>query len=105
MRAFALPRRLPARLAFGLEDGRAESWGSLESLTPAGAGLSTLAHLARGQEVTLSFELAGQVFEGLRARVTDAVFDEDGFCAARVDFLDILARRDLSKILLDVLSR
>lgn len=101
----ATPRRVPARLDFGGDDGRAESWGSLESLTPAGARLVTLAELARGREVALTFELAGRRFESVRARVAHAALDEDGFCAAELDFLDVLARRDLAKILLDVLSR
>lgn len=99
------PRRVPARLGFGADDGRAESWGSLEALTPSGARLSTLARLERGQEVALSFELAGEPFAELRARVTGASVDADGFCEAELDFLDILARRRLARLLLDVLSR
>jgi hypothetical protein len=101
----ATPARVPVRLDFGPDDGRAESWGSLESLTPAGARLSTLARLSRGQPVLLTFELGGETFTELRARVTHAAVDPDGFCEAELDFADILARRKLAALLLDVLSR
>jgi hypothetical protein len=105
MSAKTAPRLIPARLDFGAEDGRAESWGKLMSLTPAGAQLTTLARLTRGQTVILAFEVNGEPFSELHARVMAADEDADGFCAAELDFTDILARRRLSTILLDALSR
>jgi hypothetical protein len=99
------PGRLPARLDFGADDGRAPSWGRLEALSPGGARLLTLARLERGQTVLLSFELAGEDFRELPARVVASEADADGFCAAELDITAPRERRRLARILLDVLSR
>ena len=99
------PDRLPARLDFPAEDGRAPGWGKLDSLTPGSARLTTLAGLLRGQVVLLTFEVGGERFRELPARVAGSEPDADGFCAADLDFTDQRERRRLAKVLLDVLSR
>lgn len=99
------PQRLPAKLDFGADTGLEAGWGRLETLAAAGAVVTTLSPLSRGGRLLLSFEVAGEPFKELRARVVHAERDDDGFCRAELDFLDAVDRRRLAACLLDVLSR
>lgn len=96
---------LPVLLRFAPAAARQDGWGRLERLTSGGADLSTATRLVAGEGVLLSFELAGERFESLRARVSHAEDDADGHRLAELRFLDELQRRRLAKALTDVLSR
>ena len=100
-----MPGRLPVRLVFMPQDSRQDAWGRIESLSPAGARLSTLCALKRRERVELDFEVNGERFEGLRAVVVHAETDVDGYCLADLDFLLPTDRRRLAGVLLDTLSR
>jgi hypothetical protein len=96
---------LPVLLRFAPAAARLDGWGRLSRLTSGGAELSTGTRLVAGEVVLLSFELAGDRFEGVLARVAHAEFDADGLRLAELRFLDEVQRRLLAKALTDVLSR
>lgn len=96
------PSRLPVKLSCAAEE---RGWGRLESLTPSRARLVTLCLVHRFETVELSFELAGERFSDVRAKVDYCSRDEDGFWTADVDFLDPLFKRRLATTLADALSR
>ncbi len=96
---------LPVLLRFAPAAARQESWGRLVSLTSGGAELSTATRVVVGEVVLLSFELGGDRFEGVRARVAHAEDDADGHRLAELLFTDEVERRRLAKALTDVLSR
>jgi len=62
-------------------------WGRLARLSPSDAELSSQFELPAGREVTLSFELRG-AFEDIRARITAALQDSDGYFNYSLVFLD-----------------
>lgn len=99
------PSLIPVRLGFPGAAARQDSWGRLLSLTAGGASLSTAAPLVRGEGLSLSFELGGERFRGVAARVSHVETDADGHTLAELRFHDELERRRLAKTLLDVLSR
>jgi len=96
---------LPVLLRFGPAAARQDGWGRLVELTSGGAELSTATRLVAGEVVLLSFELAGDRFEGVHARVAHAEDDADGHRLAELRFTDEVERRRLAKALTDVLSR
>ncbi|MFI5361148.1 MAG: hypothetical protein ACHQ49_04190 [Elusimicrobiota bacterium] len=96
---------LPVLLRFEPAAARLDGWGRLVSLTSGGAELATATRLAVGEGALLTFELAGERFEGIRARVAHAEFDADGHRLAELRFIDEVQRRRLAKALTDVLSR
>ena len=96
---------LPVLLRFEPAAARQDGWGRLVSLTSGGAELSTATRLVVGEGVLLTFELAGDRFEGVRARVAHAEYDADGHRLAELLFTDEVERRRLAKSLTDVLSR
>ena len=96
------PWRLPVKVSCSSE---ADAWGRLEALTPSRARLSCQAEPHRYETLALSFELHGERFEDVEARVDYCSRDEDGFWTADVDFLDPLTRRRVAQVLADVLSR
>lgn len=96
---------IPVLLRFAPAAARQEGWGRLVSLTSGGAELSTATRLVVGEGVFLSFELAGDRFEGVRARVAHAEDDSEGHRLAELLFTDEVERRRLAKALTDVLSR
>ena len=96
---------LPVLLRFAPAAARLEGWGRLVSLTSGGAEVSTATRLVVGEGVFLSFEVAGDRFEGVRARVAHAEDDDDGHRLAELIFTDEVERRRLAKALTDVLSR
>ena len=100
-----MPRDLPAQLAFEPALSRPDAWGRLESLSAAGARLLTLARVERGERVLLSFEVNGERFDALDARVAHRELDPDGYSLVELDFTRPTERRRLSGALLDVLSR
>ncbi len=99
------PSLIPVLVRFPGGAARADAWGRLTSLSAGGAVLSTAARLTRGEELALAFELGGEEFAGLPARVSHVERDADGHILAELRFADELERRRLSKTLLDVLSR
>jgi hypothetical protein len=96
---------LPVLLTFPAEAARQDAWGRLTRLTSGGAELSTGARLVRDEGVFLTFELGGERFDAVRARVAHAEDDADGHRLAELRFLDEVERRRLAKALTDVLSR
>ena len=96
---------LPVLLRFAPAAARQEGWGRLVRLTSGGAELSTATRLVAGEGLFLSFELAGDRFEGIRARVAHAEDDVDGHRLAELAFTDAVERRRLAQALTDVLSR
>lgn len=98
-------RFLPALLAFPPAAARQDAWGRLVALTSGGAVLSTGACLRRGEDVLVSFELGGDRFESLSARVAHAEDDADGHVLAELRWRDEAERRRLAKALTDVLAR
>lgn len=98
------PAPLPVLLRFPPSSARVEAWGKLLRLTAGGADLTTAVRLVTGEGVLLSFELGGEAFEDLRARVTHAE-DDDGHRLAELRFVDEVQRRRVAKALTEVLSR
>lgn len=99
------PSLIPATLVFPAESARQDSWGRLLTLTSGGAELSTSVRLLKGERLLLSFELAGERFESVGARVEHAEDDADGHRLAELKFLDEVQRRALAKALTGILSR
>ena len=96
---------LPVLLRFAPAAARQDGWGRLVTLTSGGAELSTATRLVVGEVVLLSFELAGDRFDGVRARVVHAEDDSEGHRLAELLFTDEVERRRLAKALTDVLAR
>ena len=99
------PSLIPVLVRFPGGAARQDAWGRLLSLTAGGATLSTAAPLEKAEALTLSFELGGETFRGVPARVSHVEPDVDGQTLAELRFTDELERRRLSTVLLDVLSR
>ena len=96
---------LPVLLRFEPAAARLDGWGRLVRLTSGGAELSTATRLVPGEGVLLSFELAGERFDEVRARVAHVEDDADGHRIVELLFLDEVERRRLAKSLVDVLAR
>lgn len=99
-----LPRPVPAVLSFPEEAARQDSWGRLLALAGTEAGLETRARLEKGEKVFLSFELPGDSFPGLPARVFDVGKDRDGYVRARVEFLDEVHKKKLARAISRLLA-
>ena len=99
------PAPLPVLLRFSPAAARQDGWGRLVSLTSGGAELSTAVRLVVGETLFLSFELAGDRFEAVLARVAHAEDDADGHRLAELRFTDEAERRRLAKALTDLLAR
>jgi hypothetical protein len=98
------PAMIPVRLSFPGGAARQDAWGRLTVLTGGGAEVSTLARLAAGERVLLSFEVGAERFAEVRARVSAAEDDADGHRLAELRFEDPLQRRALARALTDLLS-
>ena len=98
------PFYVPALLRFPGSSARQDGWGRLISLSAGGAELSTAAPLARGEAVSVHFELGG---ERLRAAalVHHCELDADGHRLAELRWADEVERRRLARLLVDVLAR
>jgi hypothetical protein len=96
---------LPVLLRFAPAAARLDGWGRLVRLTSGGAELSTATRLVVGEDLLLSFELAGDRFEEIRARVAHAEDDADGHRLAELRFTDEVQRRRLARALTDLLAR
>jgi hypothetical protein len=96
---------LPVLLTFEPASARLDGWGRLVRLNSGGAELSTATRLVAGEGLRLSFELAGERFEDVRARVMHVDDDTDGHRLAELAFPDQVQRRRLAKALTDVLAR
>lgn len=96
---------LPARLDFAPEEGRAEGWGRLVELSPAGAVLLTQTLLARRDRVRLTFAVGEEKFRELRAEVEFCSADAEGYSEAELRFLDPLERKRLARSLLEAMTR
>jgi hypothetical protein len=97
--------QLPVLLRFGPEAARQDGWGRLVELTSGGAEISTATRLVAGELVLLTFELSGDRFAGVRARVAHAEDDADGHRLAELRFIDEVERRRLARSLTDILAR
>ena len=98
------PFFLPALLRFPGAAARQDGGGRLMKITAGGAELSTAASLVKGEDVSLHFELAGERLR-LAARVHHAENDDDGHCLAELRWTDMVERRLLARVLIDVLAR
>lgn len=96
---------VPVLLSFPQASARSDAWGRLTRLTSGGAELSTAARLVKDEGVILAFELGGEEFSRVRARVSYAVDDDDGFRTVELCFVDEVQRRRLAKALTDLLTR
>ena len=95
---------IPALLRFPGGSARQDAWGRLLKITAGGAELSTGSRLARGEIVHLRFELGGERLT-IPARVHYSRPDDDGQCLAELRWNDLVERRRLARVLLDVLSK
>lgn len=98
------PSPVPVALSFPPSSARQDGWGKLLGLTAGGAELTTAVRLVKDEGVLLSFELGGESFESLRARVVHAE-EDDGHRRAELRFVDEAERRRLAKALTEVLTR
>lgn len=96
--------RLPVLLAFP-DGARMEGWGRFIELSASTATLSTHSSLVRLERVLLTFELNGENFAELPARVAHQEPDQDGYTLAELTFTDEVAKRRLARVLADLLSR
>ena len=95
---------VPALLRFPGSSARQDSWGRLLMITAGGAELSTATKLVRGEAVLVRFELGGERLL-IAARVHHAGKDDDGQCLAELKWNDMVERRRLARVLLDVLAK
>ena len=98
------PFLVPALIRFPGSSARQDSWGRLLKITVGGGGLSTAARLAKGESVLVRFELGGERLL-IRARVHHAYDDDDGGRVAELRWNDMVERRRLARVLLDVLAK
>ncbi len=98
------PFLVPALLRFPGGAARQDAWGRLVKITAGGAELSTGASLARGESVIVRFHLGGERLE-IAARVHHSGRDDDGQCLAELSWSDMVERRRLARVLLEVLSK
>lgn len=98
------PFFVPALLRFPGSAARLDGWGRLLKITAGGAELSTAARLLKGEALTLVFELGGESL-AVAARVSYAEDDDDGHRLAQLRWTDMVVRRRLARVLVDVLSR
>lgn len=98
------PFLVPALLRFPGSAARLDSWGRLLKVTAGGAELSTAARLVKGEIVLVFFELGGERLK-IPARVHHAYDDDDGQRVAELRWNDMVERRRLARVLVDVLSR
>lgn len=63
-------------------------WGRLSFLSPEEAELVSHFELPAGKVLALSFELGRAPFEDIRARITRALRDQDGYFNYSLRFLD-----------------
>jgi len=96
---------LPALLRFPGELAREDGWGRFLELAASAAVLSTQTPLKPLEIILLSFEVYGEKFKDVPARVEHAERDLDGFCRAELRFQDEVEKRRLARVLADLLSR
>ena len=94
---------VPALLRFPGSAARQDSWGRLLKITAGGGELSTAARLAKGEIVLVQFELGGERLL-IAARVHHA-YDDDGQRVAELRWNNMMERRRLARLLLDVLAK
>jgi hypothetical protein len=98
------PFLVPALIRFPGSSARQDSWGRLLKITVGGGELSTAARLAKGEHVLVRFELGGERLL-IRARVHHAYDDDDGGRVAELRWNDMVERRRLARVMLDVLAK
>ena len=98
------PFLVPALLSFPGSAARQDAWGRLLKITAGGCELSTPALLAKGDLLHIEFELCGEQLR-IAARVHHVRDDDDGQRAAELRWNDMVERRRLARVLLDVLAR
>ena len=98
------PSLIPALLRFPGSSARQDSWGRLLRITAGGAELSTPAVLSKGEIVQIVFELGGEKLM-IPARVHHAGKDDDGQPLAELVWSDMVKRRRLARVLLEVLAK
>ena len=99
------PKLIPVLISFPEAAARQDGWGRLVDLSGSGAHLSALLELRRAETVTLSFEVGGEPFHAVSARVTFVEADHDGYSLAELRFTDEVEKRRLARTILETLSR
>lgn len=95
---------VPALLKFPGSSARLDSWGRLLKITAGGAELSTASPLAIKESVLVQFELGGERL-CIRASVHHASDDQDGGHVIALRWDDLVERRRLARVLLNVLAQ
>lgn len=96
---------VPALIGFSEPSAREDSWGRFTELAACDARLSTRAELKTHDVVHLSFEVGGEYFVRVPARVAYVESGPFGYAEAELRFTDEAQKRRLAKTLLDLLSR
>lgn len=94
----------PAVLTFPGAAARRDAWGRLLFITAGGAELATPAPLARGERLSVAFELGGERLT-IVARVEASRADDDGQTVAELSWHDMVERRRLARVILEVLAK
>lgn len=98
------PFLVPTLLRFPGSSARQDSWGRLVTITAGGAELSTPARLGKGEALLVQFELGGERLT-IAACVHHVRDDDDGQPLAELQWSDMVERRRLARVLLEVLSK
>lgn len=98
------PKLIPALLRFAGSDARQDSWGRLLKLTAGGAVVSTLSPLAKDEVVGVSFELGAESVT-VPGVVDFARRDDDGGWVAELRWRDMVERRRIARVLIELLAR
>jgi hypothetical protein len=91
-------------LRFAGTSARQDAWGRLLKITAGGAELSTSARLLKGETLSVKFELGGEVLR-VAAEISHVGKDDDGQALAELRWTDMVERKRLAAVLLDVVSR
>lgn len=98
------PFFVPVLLRFPGAAARQDGWGRLLKITAGGAELSTAAPLWRGDLLSAQFELGGERLR-VSARVGSVAKDDDGQTWAELRWADMVERRRLARVLVELLAR
>lgn len=98
------PFLVPVLLRFPGASARQDGWGRLLKITAGGAELSTATVLTRGELLSAQFELDGERLR-VAARVESVERDDDGQLLAELRWADLVERRRLARVLVEMLAR
>lgn len=99
------PKLVPARFAFEAAESRQDGWGRFERLHPMGGKLLSRFRLEEGDRLFVSFEVAGEGFEDVPAKVERSAQDEDGYFLADLRLQDEVEARRLGAALRGIVAK